>query len=265
MKRILSAIVMIPIALLLILEARADVFVGALSIVILLALLEYFNIVKINKFSPSAAILLLSGVTYPFIASGYIKIAGLDIFVLLFLLFSVVAIVAKKDLKDSLNDSAYSILGFLYITYLLSYAVLFKNGSMGPWFLLLICLIVWSNDIFAYYTGRLIGKTKMSPRVSPNKTIEGLAGGLVGGIVVVFVFNHFKDVGFSNAELLVFALMVGVAGVFGDLFESLLKRAGDVKDSGTIIPGHGGVLDRIDSLIFAIPVGWYGLYLPEVF
>lgn len=258
---------MIPVALFLILEARADLFVAALAIVILLAMLEYFTIVKIDKFSPVAAVLLFSSIMYPFIVSGYIEIEGLNIFLLLFLLFALMAVASKKDLKASLDDSAYSFMGFIYVTYMLSYAVLFKNGSMGPWLLLLICLIVWSNDIFAYYTGRLIGKTKMSPRVSPNKTIEGLVGGLIGGVVVAFVFNYFyEDIDFKNIELIVLALIIGLAGVFGDLFESLLKRAGDVKDSGTIIPGHGGVLDRIDSLIFAIPVGWYSfLYLPELF
>lgn len=265
MERIISAIVLIPAAIYLVLQANANIFTAALSVVILISISEYLSIVSIDRSSLFALVLFVLGVTYPFLTADIISIGTTDIFIVMFLIFAVLSVVSKTELKHSLEQGSLSILGFIYIPYFLSYAVLFKNGAMGPWFLMLICVIVWSNDICAYYIGKTFGKNKLAERVSPKKTYEGMAGGLMGGIAAVFIFNYFHPVGFSNIELFLFAVVVGFAGVYGDLFESLIKRVSNVKDSGTLIPGHGGVLDRIDSLIFAIPVGWYALYIPELF
>ena len=114
--------------------------------------------------------------------------------------------------------------------------------------------VIGGNDILAYYTGRSIGRHKLSRVVSPKKTIEGAIGGLVGGIVVAVVFRYalFSDRGV--VELAVLALLLGLVGQAGDLFESMIKRSAGVKDSGFIVPGHGGILDRIDSLLFCLPL-----------
>lgn len=118
-------------------------------------------------------------------------------------------------------------------------------------------MAIMGCDTFAYFVGSRIGKHKLYPAVSPNKSIEGGIGGLVGAMVAVLIakYTFLPIIGVFDALLL--GLFLGVVGQMGDLFESLLKRACTVKDSGSMIPGHGGILDRLDSLLFAFPVVYY--------
>ncbi len=141
---------------------------------------------------------------------------------------------------------------------------MFYLWQHSPWWLLYVFVLVWCADSGAYFVGRKLGKRKLSPRVSPNKSMEGLAGGLVTGLVVVLLISVFK-LHLSGLTLLAFTLlsaMTILVSVLGDLFESMLKRQAGVKDSGNILPGHGGILDRIDSLLAAVPIfalGFWGL------
>ena len=126
-------------------------------------------------------------------------------------------------------------------------------GNMaGPGLIILVFCLLWANDIFAYLTGRLLGKHKLFPRISPGKTIEGSIGGLVFTLIAVFVFSRYASWLPISAALGMAAIAV-VFGSLGDLCESMLKRQAGVKDSGKLIPGHGGVLDRFDSVMFSIP------------
>jgi phosphatidate cytidylyltransferase len=123
------------------------------------------------------------------------------------------------------------------------------------WILLLLC-IVFSGDTAALYVGTLIGRHKLAPAISPGKTVEGAVGGLAVGLLVGLLAKHLLLPALPWGTAVGFCLLVGVAGQVGDLFESALKRSSDVKDSGSILPGHGGVLDRIDALLFAAPVAY---------
>ena len=126
-------------------------------------------------------------------------------------------------------------------------------GSMaGPELIVLAFCLLWANDIFAYLTGKLLGKHKLFPRISPGKTIEGSLGGLVFTIIAVAVFGHYADWLPIPAAIGMAAIAV-VFGTLGDLCESMLKRQAGVKDSGKLIPGHGGILDRFDSVMFSVP------------
>ena len=154
-----------------------------------------------------------------------------------------------------------SIMGLIILTAAIS--AMFFLWQQSPWWLMYVFLLVWCADSGAYFVGRKFGKRKMSPNVSPNKSIEGLIGGLVTGLVVVLGISLFK-LELSGTELAIFILLSLVtilASVLGDLFESMLKRRAGVKDSGTILPGHGGVLDRIDSLLSATPIFAFGYWL----
>ena len=122
----------------------------------------------------------------------------------------------------------------------------------SPKMLLLVFVLLWANDTFAYLTGRLLGKHKLFPRISPGKTIEGSIGGLVLTLTGIAVFSHFADWLPMKAAIGMGAIAV-VFGTLGDLCESMLKRQAGVKDSGRLIPGHGGILDRFDSVLFSIP------------
>lgn len=145
-----------------------------------------------------------------------------------------------------------------------SITAMFYLWQQSPWWLLYVFLLVWCADSGAYFVGRKLGRRKMAPNVSPNKSMEGLAGGVVTGLLVVIGISVFM-LKLSGDALLAFVALSVVTiliSVLGDLFESMLKRRAKVKDSGTILPGHGGILDRIDSLLSATPIfalGFVGL------
>lgn len=131
----------------------------------------------------------------------------------------------------------------------------------GGWFLLYVMSIVWVADIGAYFSGKRFGKHKLAPSVSPGKTIEGVAGGLVLNIFWSwFVFSYFFQWGMALEEFMLISVLTSLISVVGDLYESILKRQAGMKDSGKILPGHGGLLDRIDSVIAAAPVFVFGLF-----
>lgn len=126
-------------------------------------------------------------------------------------------------------------------------------GSLaGPGLIVLVFCLLWANDVFAYLTGKLLGKHKLFPRISPGKTIEGSIGGLVFTLIAVMVFAHFAE-WLPLAKAIGMAAIAVVFGTLGDLCESMLKRQAGVKDSGKLIPGHGGILDRFDSVMFSVP------------
>jgi phosphatidate cytidylyltransferase len=122
---------------------------------------------------------------------------------------------------------------------------------------MLLLAIVMTSDTFAYFTGSAFGRHKLAPLVSPGKTIEGLAGGLIGGVVAALLVRRFGLPGIPLAAAIALGIVVAVFGVVGDLVESLMKRWSGVKDSGHLFPGHGGMLDRLDSLLFGAPVLYY--------
>lgn len=175
----------------------------------------------------------------------------------LFLLFALLFLFRIHNISDAARDVAYAALGFLYIPLLLMHLVMLHRTAYGWQWLLVIMLIVMTNDSAAYYTGSAFGKHRLYPQVSPKKSIEGALGGLVGSIggTMLAKFTFFSQLTFGDALLT--ALFIGILGQTGDLFESLLKRSFGVKDSGNSIPGHGGVLDRLDSIIFAAPAMYY--------
>ena len=130
----------------------------------------------------------------------------------------------------------------------------------GAWVLLAFAL-AWGSDTSAYFVGRKFGKTKLAPRISPKKTLEGAAGGLAGSVLCAIVISFFVPA-LPVVDAIALALIAGVAGQGGDLFESVLKRSSGVKDSGGILPGHGGLLDRVDALVFTAPATWaYGTFI----
>lgn len=162
-----------------------------------------------------------------------------------------------RDLNKVVGHLALLLFGLLYIPLLLGHMPLLRALPQGREWIFLILFIVMFCDTFAYFVGSAVGCKKLYAAISPNKSIEGACGGLVGSVLgsLLFKFLFFSQLGVTDAVLL--GLGLGVIGQIGDLFESLLKRSSDVKDSGTMIPGHGGILDRLDSLLFAFPPAYY--------
>lgn len=192
----------------------------------------------------------------------FIPLAGNDRLLLpavglLFVGFSLLLLFRVRTIDTAAREVAFALLAFIYIPFLLMHLVLLRQTTFGVQWLLVVMLIVMTNDSAAYYSGSAFGKHRLYPLVSPKKSIEGAVGGLFGSLcgTLLAKFTFFPQLTFCDAA--VTALVIGMVGQAGDLFESLLKRSFNVKDSGTIIPGHGGVLDRLDSILFAAPITYY--------
>ncbi len=163
---------------------------------------------------------------------------------------------SKRPLADALGDMGISAAGLVFIALPFSAVVRIDAVPIiGPKLLLFALVLVWVGDTLAYFVGRSFGRRPMAPQLSPKKTWEGAAANLLGSIIVAIAF--FGWLGLNAFEAVVMACLANVAGQSGDLLKSSYKRAAGVKDSGTLLPGHGGILDRIDALILAMPVVWY--------
>lgn len=235
---------------------------GTLLFACLLALISAIGITEFYRMSlPERKLeLRLAALAGP--ALIFMPFAGNDRFILpgiglLFIGFSLLFLFRVRSIDTAARDTALALLAFLYIPFLLMHLVLLRQTPFGIQWLFVMMLIVMTNDSAAYYTGTAFGRHRLYPLVSPKKSIEGAAGGLVGSLggALLAKFTFFPQLSFGDAVLT--ALIIGVVGQAGDLFESLLKRSFGVKDSGTIIPGHGGILDRLDSILFAAPITYY--------
>jgi len=156
-----------------------------------------------------------------------------------------------------LKDLAITAFGVLYVGFMLSTVVSTRALPAGEWFVLFIAIITWAADTGAYYAGTLWGKHLLAPSVSPKKTIEGVGGGLALAVGAALLACAWFVPQLSLFDALILGLLLTVAGLLGDLWESAIKRRVGVKDSGSILPGHGGMLDRLDSLLFTAPTFYY--------
>ena len=162
---------------------------------------------------------------------------------------------------DGWYNPSLNIIGLVIIS--AAVTAIFDVWSSSPWWLMYLFLLVWGADSGAYFVGRKLGKRKLAPEVSPNKSIEGLLGGIVTvALIIIFVQSKYLNLSLSQHILfLILSIIAVFSSVQGDLFESMIKRRAGIKDSGRILPGHGGVLDRIDSLLAAAPIFAAGMYV----
>ncbi|MGO9017937.1 MAG: phosphatidate cytidylyltransferase [Syntrophobacteraceae bacterium] len=200
--------------------------------------------------------LFAAGLFLPF-ATYLWGITGLNfaLFVSFFLALCLMMIFSPLD-RDEIGRIALLSFALLYLPYFLSFVLLLGEAPQGRSWILFLLVVIVAGDTGAYYTGRQIGRHKLCPTVSPKKTVEGAVGGLflsiVGGSVIGLIFLRNVPL----ARLFFFSLTVAATGQVGDLIESMIKRNSGKKDSSGLLPGHGGLLDRLDSLIFAFPVLW---------
>jgi len=259
MKRILTGIVLIPLVLALVLFAPPYLMVAVQLAIALVGVWEFFRLQEAAGFR----VLRLPG--YFFTAGlslltilGYIRFLTPFILAVLFCaLLMLAAMLPKYPLQNYLGTVTGSFFGPIYVSVPLAMLVWVWMDYDGPYHVLFALVVIWTGDTAAFFIGKNFGKHKSSPRISPNKTWEGTIASFLAALVVsIFTAKYFWG-GNGYAELLVLAAALNVAGQFGDLAESALKRSAGVKDSSKLIPGHGGVLDRIDALLFAAPVLWY--------
>jgi phosphatidate cytidylyltransferase len=187
-------------------------------------------------------------------SSGY----GWVIFLFLatFLYFLLTAERHATQLREHLIEAGLAFFGLIYLGILPLFFVELRGHGDGAQWVLLTLFIIWSGDTGAYFAGKKYGQRKLYPVISPKKTVEGLIGGILAGVVVtwIFKFTGFRNLSWSGALLI--PLVLGAVAALGDLCESFVKRAFDTKDSGSILPGHGGMLDRFDGVVFSLPVAY---------
>ena len=289
LKRILTAVVLIPVVLLLVLWAPVRVVALIAALVALLAVQEFLKLAEGYGIRP------FRWPTYLFVGSFFLFLAigpGADkpllsTAVFIYTIGFAAAIapfvflalgMRQVNLSAALPAAMVSVFAFGYVALPLGLLVQLREQWSGAFLLLYLLLLVWAGDIFAYFVGRSLGRHLMSPRISPKKTWEGALASLLASLVVgMLLYNYALPISsfLLNAHLIerrdgFFALQkppmgptlllsaaINIAAQLGDLVESLIKRGANVKDSGTLLPGHGGMLDRIDALLFAAPVLWY--------
>lgn len=254
--RIITAVVGIPLFLgVLYLGGLAwSIVFGLMGFV---ALYEFLNMMKIRGFTP----LMISPYGILLVLLFREALASYCWLLLFAIILIMIINLVLTYPKRNLNDLAIGFFGAFYIGFLLSYALSLQNLLQPFLYIVLACILTWSSDIGGYLFGRLWGKTKLTPQLSPNKTWAGAVGGVSLTIILVLTSYFILPVEkLTLVHLLCLALAGSLAAQFGDLFASAMKRFFAVKDSGNIIPGHGGVLDRFDSFMLVLPVLYYFLY-----
>ena len=168
-----------------------------------------------------------------------------------------VPLLSRSPLEQSLRDGAMTLFGVLYLGLTLGALPMTRLLPQGEWLIFFLLLVTWASDTGAYYIGTLYGRHRLAPTISPKKTVEGLVGGLIGAIIVAYAARWWFLPELSGLDCLVLATLLTITGLWGDLTESAMKRSAGMKDSGGILPGHGGMLDRLDSLLFTAPAFYY--------
>ena len=262
LKRVITGVVLIPIIVYIVLYTSVYWVLGISTVLTFLALREFGGLSPVKERNRVFEwVWALLGASFPLVLYFYGPDVLLPLFIpVVFILFAF-SMAGRMELREASLDLSHKALGLVYLALPLSFLGLMPVLDGGKWWLLFMLVVVWANDTCAYFTGKFLGKHKLSPEISPKKTLEGAAGGILGGAVAAVLFGYFADLGHEAWKIFVLSLLVGVVAMIGDLAESFYKRSAGVKDSGSIFPGHGGVLDRIDSLVFVIPLVFFYLVL----
>ena len=286
--RILTALILVPPVLYVLYGAPLWLFLVVLLAVLGRALYEYLGIAR--QMGSRSLPLIAYAAGGALCAGQYFDLGGTKPLVPVLLVSSVlatmfVALLCTKDLREYMGTISTTILGIIYVGFTLSCLVPlgfdsriaattvwaftgrvvpsepFASSPSGRDLLVFLFLIIWAGDALAYFIGKALGRTPLLPRVSPNKTLEGSVGGLLGSLLIGWAFAQWRWHGVDWWRVTIVAGFIAAAGQAGDLAESALKRGSNIKDSGALLPGHGGLLDRMDSLLFAIPALWSMLAL----
>ena len=257
--RVYTAIVFVPFFFILVKYFHPIAFTSFLLVGILLAQYEYFRLhshERMSVVSTIVAAVISIGFVFSFYHGHHASLA-----IGLIGMASVVSLgYLVTYIRGRVGRSAGPIIilfGVLYIGWMLGHLVLLRGLECGVALIFFVFFVTWASDITAYYVGSSFGRRKLAPTISPGKTIEGAVAGLVGSVIASLISKLLFMPALDLHHYLIVGLLLGVVGQAGDLFESRLKRHVGVKDSGTLLPGHGGMLDRADSLIFTAPVYYY--------
>ena len=284
-KRIATAVILIPIVLLLVLKAPIYILTIVAAAVALLAAAEFLKLITHYAVQPmTAATYIFTALFFVFVVLASSNRTPLVETTAMLYGIAVAAALAmrRSDLKTGYPAAAASTFAFAYIAIPMALLVAIRQQPAGAIWTIFTLLAVWAGDIFAYFVGKSIGRHRMSPEISPKKTWEGAVASILASMIIGTLWiQHAPGIsaallrvgliergdgmfGLEQPQLwpvIVLSAAVNIAAQLGDLVESLIKRGAGVKDSGTILPGHGGMLDRIDAMLFAVPIVWaYGAW-----
>lgn len=276
MQRILTAVLLVPIVLALIfLSPRWPLlFLAVVFVVAALALWEYLGLANATGAkTPRVIAIVFLGILFAAIFRRPDWMAPVTAALSLALL---VVCSFRSPVSRVLPDTAYSVFGLIYVGLSLSTLYLLSTQDNGPSLLLFLFLVVWAGDIAALYIGRAFGRRRLAPTLSPNKTWEGAVASTVGSVLITLLLLWVAETLTAHSvEALNYpgsrwhwvglAVPLNIAAQVGDLVESAIKRGADVKDSGGLLPGHGGMLDRVDALLLAAPLLWYAQLAQQSF
>jgi phosphatidate cytidylyltransferase len=288
-KRIATAVVLIPLVLLLVLKAPLYVLAPVAGAVALLTVIEFLRLVEHYRIQP------LRPATYLYVAAFFVFVtvattSATPLLETTAVMYGIIVAATsapfvflsiamrRAEMATAYPAAAASVFGFVYIAVPMALLVEIRQQPAGAILVIYTMLVVWAGDILAYFVGSTLGRRLMSPQISPKKTWEGAIASIVASIAVGVLWFQYapqtssallrwglierRDGIFSSGQLvplssiILLSAIVNVAAQLGDLVESLIKRGAGVKDSGAILPGHGGMLDRIDAMLFAVPVVW---------
>ena len=253
LKRWLTAIIAIPILILLIGSGPRWLFYSLICAASLVGLIEYYGITA--KGLPPFVRWSNCFLTFLLFAVIYMRqILLVPVIILLWALVPMTSFMFAHPQQKPTQDLGSAVFGPIYVALPLALLVLIDSRPGGQIWIFFLLTVIFASDTGAFYFGKLLGKHKLYETVSPNKTWEGAIGGLITSIVAASLFLRVIGPRSFDLSIIALVLMLSVAGQIGDLSESMLKRNHGVKDSGHLLPGHGGILDRIDGLLFAIPV-----------
>jgi len=261
LTRIITALIGIPVLLFIIISGGWVLRFTIIAIVII-GFYEFCNAVS-KQYNPMRPLGFASVVM---IANGSLYAhEPFEVFLAVLIIFVLIVVVITYP-KHTIVDASITVFGVLYLGFLFPFVSLVREMAMGEFFVWLIFISAWGTDTFAYFTGYFLGKNKLAPVLSPKKTIEGAIGGIIGAALLGFAYTWVYGT-YYNTGIMPYLwgvpLIVAVGSVvaqFGDLSASTIKRYLDVKDFGHILPGHGGILDRFDSVLFTAPFIYIALY-----
>jgi phosphatidate cytidylyltransferase len=254
LKRLIVAALLLPIIYLYIMRLPSQYFLILLACVSSIALTEFYSLYRVRGILRYTCLFL--GIVL-LVTSYFSRELLLEMIVVSALVIMTIRLFIKKDPLSSLKDISPPLVGLLYIPVLLTSQIQIR--TFGPEWIIFLYALVWASDSMAYYVGKGFGKRKLYTAVSPNKTIAGAVGSVIGGALCSLFLRSVFIPSLPVSSASVIGIIIGFITIIGDLVESMFKRDTGIKDSGVIIPGHGGILDKIDGMLFGGPVLYFML------
>ncbi len=258
LPRILTIIVTVPVIVACTYYGGWGFFILVTALA-LLSLNEFYSLMNKKGYSPSYLVGFIATIFFTWFTTYTLKHPHWEPYATGILTTAIIitfsAGIFLKKAQDSTVNASITLLGILYIGWLFSYLILIREMTLHGAYLFFLIIAVWACDVTAYLVGTYLGKVKLSPFISPKKTVEGAVSGLIVAVIAAAIFS--KLIGMSLIHGIILGAVIGIVGQISDLVESLIKRDAGVKDSSHIVPGHGGVLDRMDSFILTAPIMYY--------